>query len=304
MTRRIPHFFIDAFYESKFKDNLFIVKAGGKIVEDEKVLDNLIANIKDLTQHGIKILLIYGHGRLVDEKLAERKIEVKKHEGRRITDAPTLQTIKDIVGGTLSLNVASAMARNNVEGLCLNAIPSDWLRIELRPKKPVDYGFVGDVKAAESRPLKRLLRMTNFVACPCLGFTTEGQAVNINADTVATQIAIAARAEKLIFLSDVDGVLIDGKTADIITANEIPVLIKNGTATGGMKVKLENCLAALEGGVQRIHVISGLRTDALRREIYEPVGPGTMLFNESERQRYRNEVDAQKVLELQMKRAS
>ena len=302
MTRRIPHFFIDAFYESKFKDNLFIVKVGGKIVEDQAVLDNLIANIKELTQHGIKMLLVYGHGRLVDEKLAERKIEVKKHEGRRITDEATLQTIKDVVGGTLSLNVSSAMAKNNVEGVCLNAIPSDWLRIERRPSKPVDFGFVGDVKGAESRPLKRLLRQTNFVATPCLGFTQEGQILNINADTIATEIAIAAKAEKLIFLSDVDGVLVKGKTAEIITAEEIPGLIKDGTATGGMKVKLENCLAALKGGVQRIHVISGLRQDALHKEIYESFGPGTMLFSESERSRYLNEVEAQKVIEAQMKR--
>jgi acetylglutamate kinase len=302
MTRRIPHFFIDAFYESKFKDNLFIVKAGGKIVEDQNVIDNLVSNIKDLTQHGIKILLVYGHGRLVDEKLAERKIEVKKHEGRRITDEPTLQTIKDIVGGTLSLNVASAMAKNNVDGICLNSIPSGWLSIERRSAKSVDFGFVGDVKSAESRPLKRLLRTTNFVATPCLGYTAEGQVLNINADTIATEIAIAAKAEKLIFLSDVDGVLVNGKAAEIITAEEISGLIKDGTATGGMKVKLENCLAALKGGVQRIHVISGLREDALKKEIYESFGPGTMLFNESERSRYLNEVEAQKVIESQMSR--
>ncbi len=304
MTRPIPHFFLDAFYESKFKDNVFIVKAGGKIIEDQKVLDNLISNIKDLTQHGVKILLVYGHGRLVDEKLAERKIEVKKNEGRRITDELTLQTIKDIVGGTLSINVASAMARNNVEGICLNAIPHGWLKIERRPAKPIDYGFVGDIHGTEGRPLKRLLRQTNFVATPCLGFTDEGQVLNINADTIATEVAIGAKADKLIFLSDVDGVLVNGKAADIITTGEIPGMIKDGTATGGMKVKLENCHAALKGGVRRVHVISGLRADALKKEIYEPVGPGTMLFDESERQRYMNEVAAQKVLESQMKRAS
>jgi acetylglutamate kinase len=304
MTKRIPHFFIDAFYESKFRDNLFVIKAGGKIIEDTKILDNLMANIHDLTIHGIKILLVYGHGRLVDEKLEEKKIEVKKIEGRRVTDAATLQTIQDVVGGTLSMNVAAAMARNNVEGASFNVVPHDWMRIEMRPKKPIDYGFVGDIKSVESRPLKRLLKNSNFVACACLGMTPEGQVANINADTVATQIAIGAKAHKLMFLSDVDGVQVNGKTADIITSNDIPKLIKDGTATGGMKVKLENCLEALNGGVRRIHLISGLRQDALKKEIYESVGPGTMLFSESERQNYLNEVAAQKVIESQMKRAS
>ena len=117
------------------------------------------------------------------------------------------------------------------------------------------------------------------------------------------QLAAEMKAHKLIFLSDVDGVQIGGKTAPVITRQEIPALIQDGTATGGMRVKLENCFAALNGGVKRIHLISGLRRDALKKEIYEPVGPGTMLFDEAERESYRNEVEAQKVIEAQMKRA-
>src|SRR4051812_33420292 len=95
----IPNFLIEAFYEGRFKGNLFIVKAGGKIIEDQKSLDNLLSNIRDLTLHGIKVLLVYGHGRAVDERLQERKIEVKKINGRRVTDAPTLGVIQEVVGG-------------------------------------------------------------------------------------------------------------------------------------------------------------------------------------------------------------
>lgn len=303
MTRKKPNFFIDAFYESKFKDSLFVVKAGGKIVEDQKLLDNLISNIRDLTLHGVKILLIYGHGRLVDEKLEQRKIPVNKVEGRRITDSATMEVIREVVGGTLSLDVAASIAKNNVEGVSLNAIPADWMKIEKRPTKPIDYGFVGDVKSVETRPLARLFKVANFVACSCIGITPEGEILNINADTIATEMAIATKANKLIFLSDVDGVQVGDKTAEIITAEEIPGLVKDGTATGGMKVKLENCLSALKGGVRRIHLLSGLREDALKKEIYESFGPGTMLFQESERESYANEVEAQKVIERQGKRA-
>ena len=94
-----------------------------------------------------------------------------------------------------------------------------------------------------------------------------------------------------------DGVKIGEKTAEIITSEDIPGLIADGTASGGMQVKLENCKAALDAGVRRIHLFSGLRTDALKKEIYEPVGPGTMLFREAEREAYKNEVDAQKLVE-------
>ena len=295
---KTPKFFINAFYESKFKDNLFVIKAGGKIIEEQKALDNLISNIHDLNKHGIKVLLVYGGGRRMDEAAEARGLKIKKEGGRRITDAADLAMIKEVIGGTLSLEVYQSMARHYAEGLSFNAVPQDWMKVKLRPKTPVDYGFVGDVVTTYSRPINRLFRSVNFMAVPCLAWAEDGGTlVNINADTIATQIAIAIKAQKLIFLSDVDGVLIDGKTADIITGEEIPALIKNGTATGGMKVKLENCLAALDSGVRRIHLISGLRDDALKREIYEPVGPGTMLFREAERESYENEVEALKVIE-------
>ncbi len=296
---KMPNFFINAFYESKFKDNLFIIKAGGKIIEDQSALDNLISNIRDLTMHGVKVLLIYGGGRAMDERAKQLGIEVKKHKGRRITDEATINLMKEVVGGTLSLNVQASMTRNNLEGLSFNAVPADWMRVELRPKEPVDFGYVGNIQNVQSRPIARLFRIVDFIATPCLAVTQNGKHCNINADTIATQLAIGTNAHKLIFLSDVDGVKIKGESVGLITAEQIPGYISDGTVTGGMQVKLENCLSALNAGVRRIHLINGLREDALKREIYEPTGPGTMLIRESERKNYQNEVEAQKVIEGQ-----
>ena len=295
----MPEFFINAFYESKFKDNFFVIKAGGKIIEDEQALNNLLSNIRDLTLQGIKVLLIYGGGRAMDVESEKRGITVQKHEGRRITDQDNLNIMKHVVGGDLSLKVSGIMAKNNLEGFSLNAVPADWMSVSLRDKKPVDFGFVGDIENVYARPINRLFRHTSFAACACLAFTRDGTLCNINADTIATQISIGTKADKLIFLSDVDGVQIKGETAGVITAEQIDGYIADGTATGGMKVKLENCKAALDAGVRRVHLLSGLREDALKKEIYEPVGPGTMLFTESERQSYENEVEAQKLIEGQ-----
>lgn len=297
--RPLPKFFIDAFYESKFKDNLFVIKAGGKIIEDEKILGNLLSNIRDLNRIGIKILLIYGFGRAVDERSEKQGLKIQKIDGRRVTDAATLQVIQDAVGGELSLNISRAMAREGVSGLSFNIVPTDWMRTHLRAKKPVDFGFVGDVQGVESRNIHRLFKVTNFMACSCLATTPDGAVCNVNADTIATQIAIATKAHKLIFLSDVDGVKIDGKTADIILAEDIPALIEKNIVTGGMRVKMENCHAALQAGVKRVHLISGLRENALESEIYEPVGPGTMLLPQAEKQNYLNEINAQTVIEAQ-----
>ncbi len=296
---KMPQFFINAFYESKFKDNLFVIKAGGKIIEDRTHLDNLLDNIRTLNLQGIKVLLIYGGGRAMDDEAKKRGVPVQKTGGRRITDSASMDIMKHVVGGSLSLDVSSGLTRNQIDGLSFNVVPSDWMSVSLRPKTPEDL-FTGGIDAVHTRPINRLFKVTNFIACACLAITNDnGTVCNINADTIATELAIGLKAHKLIFLSDVDGVEIDGKVAGLITAEEIAGHITSGAVTGGMTVKLENCKSALEAGVRRIHLISGLRTDSLKKEIYEPVGPGTMLIHESDRQNYENEVEAQKLIEGQ-----
>ncbi len=303
-TTTTPNFFINAFYESKFMGNLFVIKAGGKVIEDDAARDALIRNISSLTLHGVKVLLIYGGGRAMDEAAEARNVEVIKHEGRRVTDAATIELMKEVIGGTLSLSVYKSMATHNIEGLSLNAIPSNWMEVDMRPKNPIDFGFVGDIRNVHARPIKRLFKSVDFVAAPCLAACDDGTVVNINADTIATQLAIGAQADKLVFMSDVDGVKIKGETALIITDAEIDGYIADGTVTGGMLVKLSNCKEALDEGVKRIHLINGLREDALYKEIYESVSPATMVISENERINYMNEVEAQKVIENQGKKAS
>lgn len=294
---KLPEFFINAFYESKFRDNLFIIKASGAVIEDDKARSNLMANIRELKLRGIKVILIYGGGLAIDAALNVRGIDVKKSNGRRLTDAATIQVIREVIGGDLSLRVMEAMHSNDLRGLSFNAIPADWMKIAMRPKQPVDFGFVGDIHDVYTRPVQRLLKTADFIACPCLALAESGELCNINADTIATALAMALKADKLIFLSNVDGVKIDGETAMMITSDEIPALIEKGIVTDGMRVKMENCVDALDAGVKRIHLINGLRENALHCEIFESVGPGTMLLHADERESYMNEVNVQKAIE-------
>lgn len=292
--KKLPDFVMDAFYRNRFKDSFFIVKAGGQLVDDQEALSNLLRNIRELTFNGTKVLLVFGGGTVTDRELENRGIEVRKHQGRRITDEKTLEVMKEILGGRLSLKVSAAMAAEGLEGLSLNAVPADWMHVELRPKEPVDFGLVGDIREVSKRAVMRPFRVVNFIACACLATTREGITCNINADTVATELAIGTEAHKLVFLSDVDGVIVEGRVASTLTDSDIPVLIENGTARGGMRVKLENCLRALNAGVRRIHLLNGFRKDALLKEIFEPVGPGTMVLRQSEKERYLNEIKMEK----------
>ncbi len=295
-NKKLPEFFINAFYESKFRDNLFIVKASGSVIENEQARNNLIANIRELTHHGIRVILIYGGGHAIDLALEKRGIEIKKNDGRRITDSETIQVIREVIGGDLSLSICETMQRNNLDGLSFNAVPSNWMSVKKRPKDPIDFGYVGDIKEINTRPILRQLKVTGFIACPCLAINEDGELCNINADTIATQLAAGLAADKLIFMSNVDGVKVGGKTAMVITDAQIQGYIDDGTVTEGMKVKMENCQEALGAGVKRIHLINGLHENALEKEIFESVGPGTMLLRESEQDNYMNEVKVQKAI--------
>ena len=296
-NKKLPQFFINAFYESKFRDSLFIVKASGSVIEDASARDNLMANIQELTRHGIKVILIYGGGNAIDQALNARGIEIKKHNGRRITDADTIKVIREVIGGDLALSVSESMRKNDLNGLSFNAIPNNWMKVQLRPKKPIDFGYVGDIIDVYTRPANRLLKTEDFIACPCLAVSEEGDLCNINADTIATRLAAGLKADKLIFMSNVDGVKIDGKTALMVTSEQIPQLIKDEVVTDGMRVKMENCMEALDAGVKRIHLINGLRENALHSEIFESVGPGTMVLHEKECENYSNEMNIQKAIE-------
>lgn len=294
MSKISSPFFLNAFYEAKFSGSLFVIKASGDVIDSDMALYALMADIKDLIFRGIRVLFVYGHGGPVDKALARAGVPVIKREGRRITDAATLCVIQETLGGRLALKVHAAMAKVGLEGFAFNAVPSGWIDVVLRPKTPIDFGFVGDVVACHGRAVHRAFQASPLLVTTCLAATQDGVAVNINADTVATQLAIASNADKLVFLSNVQGVLIGGRRAVIITDTEISPLIETGEVTGGMRVKLENCKKALEAGVERIHILNGMDPGALAREIFESVGPGTMILKTSEKDAYLREVDIHK----------
>ncbi len=284
------------FYQAKYRDNLFVVKAGGRMIADEASRKSLLSDIKELTDDGIKVLLVYGGGHAIDQALEGANIEPRKVNGRRITGSREMQLIKGVMAADLGFKVASTMAELDLYGLTLGCTPPSWIKVTPRPRdNPDDYGYDGTIDDVALDKVHKAFDGVNFIATPCLSATTK-DGININADNVAVALAIGAQARKLIFLSDVDGVLIDGETAPFITDAEIPKLIEDEIVTGGMRVKMENCLHALQSGVKRIHLLDGFRPNALRSEIYDSIGPATMLLPEENRQAYLNEIETHKVI--------
>lgn len=277
------------FYKQKYSGSLFLIKAGGRIIMDDDARRDLLRTIQDFIKANIRVLLIYGGGHAIDDALKEHNIEPRKVNGRRITNKETIEIVKSVISGDLSFRLARTMARINLNGLLLNNIPSEWIDIKLRERdNPEDYGYDGTVENVRTAPIYSLLNATPFVACPCLG-ASEKNAVNINADNVAVALAAQCQFRKLIFMSDIDGVMVDGKVQSVLTDKDIPKLISEGHAVGGMQVKLENCKFALDRGVRRIHIINGFKAGNLANEIYSAVGPGTMLIRDADMDRYEQE---------------
>ena len=291
---------IKEFYQAKYRGSLFVVKAGGRTIDDDQARLSLLSNIQELCDSGMKILLVYGGGHAIDGALIEAGIEPRKQEGRRITGPREMQIIKKVMVGDLGFKVSATMSQLGLYGVTLNSTPASWIKIVPRPREnPEDYGYDGRIEAVDHEKIRKIFEGINFLATPCLS-CTDKDGININADNVAVALATGTQARKLIFLSDVDGVLVDGKTVPYLTDADIPKLIEDGTVTGGMQVKLENCMSALQLGVKRIHLLDGFRKDALLTEIYDSIGQATMVIKESDRQAYLNEIEAQKVIKEAM----
>lgn len=281
------------FYRQLFQDQLFVIKAGGRIITDKEARENLISNIQELTNDGINVLLIYGGGEAIDEAMIEAGITPTKINGRRISSSTDIKIIKKVLAGDLGFKISESLVKAKLPSNVFNAIPPHWAHALRRPDEAGRQRFDGTLININDKNIRDHFGATNLAVMPCLAFTEEGTALNINADNVAVEIASITKANKLIFMTDVDGVMVDGAVQSVLTTREIEALIANETATGGMRVKLENCIAALRAGVKRIHILNGFKKDTLRNEIYTSDGTGTMIVRSHEKEIYEEEKEAQ-----------
>lgn len=282
--------YVRTFYRRMFRGTLFIIKAGGRVITDDRTRTNLLENIKELNKDGIDVLLIYGGGHAIDDAMKEEGVEPFKIDGRRITSETDIKIVKKVMAGDLGYRLAETMADIELDGVVLNAIPPSWATYKRRPKKEGIVRFDGEITGVNKISIKDYYEGPRFTAMPCLGILEAGVTLNINADNVAIAMATGLKATKLILLTDVDGVLINGEKASVLTGRQTEQLIADGFVTGGMQVKLENCIAALRSGVKRVHIINGFTKDALKKEVYTKEGIGTMIIRHKNKKLYELEL--------------
>lgn len=241
-------------------DKLTIIKVGGKIVEEEQSLRQLL---KDFSQiEGYKVL-VHGGGRSAT-KLAEKLgIESRMVNGRRVTDRDTLEIVTMVYGGLVNKNIVAGLQALGVNALGLTGADMNIIRSEKRPVKEVDYGFVGDVKEVNSETLSSLIQQGIVPILAPLTHDKEGNILNTNADTIAGETAKALALKfdiTLIYCFEKKGVLMnendDESVIPDINKTMFEQLVKDGIVQGGMIPKLENAFQAIEKGVKEVIITS------------------------------------------------
>lgn len=273
-------------YVRAYRDSIFVVKLGGEVLADAEALDNIAAQVALLSSLGIRTVVVHGGGSQVDGLLLRLGEQPKKVEGRRITDDAALQAAIMVFAGQIRTSVLCALRRHGVGAVGLSGIDAELINATRRSTGAIDYGHVGDVQSVDPRVLEHLLAARFVPVVASLAADHDGQVYNINADTVAEVIAVALGAKKLVFITNAPGVLRDRHNpAALISfadADDLVPLLSDGTIEGGMKPKVEACLRAAAGGVERTHVIDGRASDALLLEVFTGSGVGTMIVTRKE----------------------
>lgn len=279
-------------YIQRFKGKTFVIKFSGKVTEDKANLLSLAEELALLHQVGIRICVIHGGGKQLTELAQKLGVVQTVIEGRRVTDDDTLDLAKMIFRGKINTEILSALRHRGIHAVGLSGIDGGVIKAERRPpkdvvikktgeKKTVDFGHVGDVVEVDARLINLLLESDYLPVISSLAADDDGRIYNINADTVATEIAAMLKAEKLILLSDVNGIYLDpnddSTKVDRLTVDEARKMIADGKATGGMIPKLESLISLLSRGVESAHVIGGSDRNALLSEVFTDQGTGTMI---------------------------
>ena len=279
-------------YLRHHKKSTMVVKLGGEVAANRDALRSLAEDLSLLTHVGVRIVVVHGGGPQATEMSRRLGIETVLVGGRRVTDEATLDVAKMIFAGKINTDILSALRGQGVRAVGLSGVDGDIVHATKRPptrvvdpatgvEQLVDYGHVGDITAVDTELLRLLLDHKYVPVIASLASDGEGNTLNINADTVASAIAVDLRASKLIILTSVPGLLgakdDPSSLVSRITTDDARAAMKGGSVSGGMLPKLKALVDAVEKGVERGHVLSGLEPGAILLELFTSAGAGTLV---------------------------
>ncbi len=267
----------------EFSGKTVVVKYGGNAMVDPGLTAAVMQDLILMRLVGMRPVVVHGGGPQINQAMKTSGLQPTFVKGLRVTDAETMRIVERVLVGEINQEIVALLGRLGGEAVGLSGKDGGLIRARKAPAalvdgQPVDLGLVGEVAAVEPRPLRTLLEAGYIpVVAPTAGDET-GATFNINADVVAGEVAAALQAEKLVLLTDTDGILDrSGALLSTLDRAEVERLTADGTITRGMLPKVQACLTALKGGVRKTHVINGTRAHALLEELLTAEGVGTQI---------------------------
>ena len=264
-------------YIQKYNNKIVVVKYGGNAMINEDLKNAVMGDIVLLNRIGMKVVLVHGGGPEITETLNAVGKKTEFVNGLRVTDAETAEIAMMVLAGKINKNLVNLINKFGAKALGLCGLDSQMIRAEKLDEK---LGFVGKITHINEDPILDVLNMGYIPVIATVGYDDEGNVYNINADTAAARIAGKLRAEALISMTDIDGLLRDkdDPTSLIheINASEAPQLMREGIVSGGMIPKVECCIEAIRRGVKKVFIINGKIPHSILIETMTDEGIGTM----------------------------
>ncbi len=272
-------------YIQNFNRKIIVVKYGGSAMSNEELQKNVIKDVTLLKLVGFKPIIVHGGGKEISRWVGKVGKEAKFVNGLRVTDEETME-IAEMVLSKVNKSLVTMVQELGVKAVGISGKDGGLLQVEKKYSDGQDIGFVGDVTGVNPKVLYDLLEKDFLPIVAPIGLDENFQTYNINADDAACAIAKAVNAEKLAFLTDIEGLYkdINDKSSFIsrLTADEADQLIADGFIGGGMLPKLNNCTAAIRNGVNRVHILDGRIPHCLLLEIFTNEGIGTAIVANEE----------------------
>lgn len=261
-------------YIKKFHGKTLVIKYGGKAMVDDNLRKSVISDIALLYLVGMKVILVHGGGPQINSYLERLGMKPAYKDGVRITDRETMEVVRMVLTGIINKDLVGLLNSHGITALGLSGEDAKLLKAR---KISEELGLVGEVEEVNSGILSEIIGDGAIPVIATVGIDGNNQPLNINADEAATKIAGSLQADKLIFMTDVDGVIVDGKLKSKLSTFEAEELIKEGKAGGGMVPKLRASVSAVKSGVRSVHILNGTVKHALLLEIFTDSGIGTMV---------------------------
>jgi len=263
-------------YIRRFFGSTFVIKYGGAAMEEESLKKEFARDVALLKYVGINPVIVHGGGPMIGRLLKDLQIPTKFVDGLRVTDEKTLEVVEMVLSGFINKEIVKNI--NDMGGRAIGLSGKDGRLLRAKRVDDKDIGFVGDIIKVNVDIIKDINKHGYIPVIAPLADGVDGYSYNINADTAAGRIAEALSAEKLILLTDVDGVLGgDGSLISSLSNEEVDLLIKKKTISGGMIPKVTCCIDAIKGGVKETHIINGRIPHAILLEVFTDSGIGTKI---------------------------